>query len=294
MEKSAQNVQLAKLFAKLFIARPDVKAIQNEQGEYRPLRDNPFTMADLLDHIEGRKTYGHYMLNPAGHVKFFCFDVDLLPAAKPEQSPRPKRRIPSMRSPLGVYQGWREANPRDIWMSRQPGAARDFLKGQMNAMAGMLTYRIKKELDIPAFASYSGSKGVHVYGITGKTTAALARQGAQLVLESMKEDGKIGYWELSRGNNFYSYVRPGIVSDGGHAAQIDPDMNYEQFSLEVYPKQDNLDGKDLGNLLRLPLGVNLKSPKRDKGFFLDLKPPISQLRPVADPVELLTNFNPWQ
>lgn len=288
--------QMAKLLGKHFIARPDVKAIQNSQGEYRPLRDDPFTMPDLTDHILGHKTYGHYMLGADDSCKLFCFDIDLLPQDKKQEGKvYHQRRLPVMKNRRGGYFGWEDGNPREHWGSRKAGPARDFLKIQMLVIAGILATRISQELEIPTLATYSGSKGVHVYGFTGKTTAALARQGAQLVLDSLRETRDVtGSWELSRGNNFYSYQIPG--EENGKAHQINPQLNWEQFSLEVYPKQESLSGKDLGNLLRLPLGVNLKSPHRDPGFFINLGKDNQDPRNFKpmNPITALTTMNPWQ
>jgi hypothetical protein len=288
--------QLAVMFAKHFIARPNVKAIQNSQGEYRPLRDDPFTKADLMDHILGNKTYGHYMIDPDDKCKLFAFDIDLLPQDKRvEGKPYQERRLPAMKNGRGQYFGWVDGNPREHWGNRTPGTARDFLKIQMLTIAGLLASRIKDELEIPTLVSYSGSKGVHVYGFTGKTSAALARQGAQIVLDSFTDTQDVtGRWDLTRGNNFYSYRLPG--EENGTLHQDNPALNWEQFSLEVYPKQETLSGKDLGNLLRLPLGVNLKSPKRDPGFFISLAGDVMDARNFKpmNPLKALSAMDPWQ
>jgi hypothetical protein len=59
----------------------------------------------------------------------------------------------------------------------------------------------------------------------------------------------------------------------------------------VYPKQASLAGKDLGNLLRLPLGRNNKS--KDPTFFMDMTAPLAEMRPV-DPEWALTTTSPWK
>lgn len=273
-----KDVQLAKLMAKMFIARPEVRAIQNEDGSYRPLRDERFDLPSLLDHIRGAKTYGHYTTTLGGDTKLFCFDIDLEKTGL----------LPIQKNGYGQFLMFKEVELREHWGSRKPGAGRDFIKLQLKKMANQLMSAINKELEIPTAAAYSGSKGVHVYGFTGKTSAQLARDGARIVLEALRHTEQ-GYWTLARGNNFYRY---------GHDDQDqhnDPSMNNSQFSLEVYPKQDTVEGKEkgLGNLLRLPTGVNLKSPKRDKGFFLDMREPLTEFSP-RDAVEVLTVKNPWQ
>lgn len=270
--------QLARLLAKMFIARPELKAVQGADGSYRPLRGEPFTLACLLDHINGVQTFGHYTTNENDETKLFCFDIDLEKTGM----------LPIKQDGYGRFFMFDDAELREVWGSRKPGASRNFIKLQLKMLANQLMSAINKELEIPTAATYSGSKGVHVYGFTGKTSAQLARDGARIVLDALRSTQQ-GYWTLSRGNNFYRYTS----TDADQ--QADPAVNGSQFSLEVYPKQDSLDGKEkgLGNLLRLPTGVNLKSPKRDRGFFLDMRSALTEFAP-RDAVEALTAKNPWQ
>ena len=265
------------------IARPDVRAVQLDNGEYRP-QHQPFDKQVLLDHLSGTKTYGHYLVNANDECKFFAFDIDL----------RKQGYVPRIKNGAGQFFNFEKlpdtdppgAPLRDLWGSRKAGPARDFLKLQMKMLANQLMSKISSELEIHTAASYSGSKGVHVYGFTGKTTATLARQGASIVLDSLRHS-KMGHWEVERGNNFFKYV--------GHGNPDEHDTNGSQFSLEIYPKQDSVEGKEkgLGNLLRLPLGVNRHSPKLDKGFFLDMRTALTEFTP-RDAVEALTITNPWQ
>lgn len=265
---------LAKLFASKFIARPDIMAVQTPDGEYRPTRDlrskeilEGFSMNALLSHLMGDRTLGHYMIGPENQVKLFALDLDL------EQ----KGQLPDTK--FGdQYIGWRDCNPREAWMSRKQGPGRDVTKYQFRTMAHALARTVEDELGIPVAVAYSGSKGVHIYGFTGPTTAARARKGAQIVLEACN-------WKLFRGNNFYR-----IESPADHRDDLLHGM--ANFSIEVYPKQDTMDDKDLGNLMRLPLGVNLKSPK-DTPFFLDLRAAMTDFRPM-DPIEALTTDNIWR
>lgn len=280
---------LAKLFAKMFIARPDIRAIQRDNGEYEPQRPSRdpnrpskykeqlgFDLSSLVAHIRGEQTYGHYMVNTDDKVKLFAFDIDL---EKPGPN-NPHLMLPRTKNTHGEYSDFVPGNPRELWMSRKQGPARDMIKFQLRMLANELARTIQDELEIPIAVAYSGSKGIHVYGFTGPTTASLARQGAAIALEAM------GTWELTRGNNFYQY-KPKNPLDSSDLV-----MNFGQYSLEVYPKQDSLDGKDLGNLMRLPLGVNRKSPK-DPTFFMDLRVPFSDITPM-DPIEALTTTDPWR
>jgi hypothetical protein len=272
--------ELAKLFAKHFINRPDVKAVQNSDGSYMPVREGPrdaqvnvsWKAADIEAHIAGQATYGHYLLNTDDTVKLFCFDVDLRHTRKQDGSELPDGYAPQgpfdISEPVNMYE---PVNPRAVWADRRD-ARRAYLKYCMRQVAHILGERIGSELEIPWCVAYSGSKGIHVYGLTGRVSAKDAREGALIVIDS------IGIFELERGDSLFKY--------GGNQAS-DPFIN---FSIEVYPKQESLAGKDLGNLLRLPLGRNTKS--KDPTFFMDMTAPLTEMRPV-DPVYALTG-NPWK
>jgi hypothetical protein len=121
----------------------------------------------------------------------------------------------------------------------------------MNLIAQELVDGIEA-LGLPWAVAYSGSKGVHVYGFTGKLPAADVREAARIVLDGM------GHWQPRKagGDNFFECL------------DKDPMFGFPEFSIEVFPKQDSLDGKDLGNLMRLPLGRNIKSA--DRPFFMDI------------------------
>lgn len=281
-----QEKTLAKLFAEKIIARPDLRAVQFDDGHYEPERptgNNPrfpvqkgFDLSSLVNHIRGVNSYGHYMINPTDDsVKLFAFDVDL---RKPDpQHPELVTRLPGAQLDNHSWSDWVPGNPREHWMSRKPGPARNFLKYQMRFLAHDLMRAITDELEIQAVAAYSGSKGIHVYGFTGRTSASLARKGAVIVLDSLDT------WRPSKGNNFYHY-QPELDSK-----RDNPAFNFEQFDLEVYPKQDK--ATDTGNLMRLPLGRNKKS--NDPTFFIDLRTSFNDMAP-RDAIEALTTSNPWQ
>lgn len=255
--------RMAKLFATKFIARPDVKAYQQEDGSYRPDRTQ-ITMNDLIKHLDGSVSLGHYMVKPDNTVKLFAFDIDLDKTGE----------LPTAMDREGlIYKDFKPCNPRDVWRSRIKGPERDYMRLGFRTLAHGLAAMIQDELGIQTAVTYSGSKGVHVYGFTGETTAEIARRGAAIVLEAS------GKWKLLRGRNFFKYHEP---------QPTDQDV-FDCFTLEIYPKQDSLEDKDLGNLMRLPLGKNLRSPK-DPTFFLDMRCPLNDFEP-RDPFEALTAQN---
>ena len=286
---------MATVIAKKFIQRRDAKAKQKANGEYSPVADwnpdgtrgalHPWKMSDIEDHLEGRATYGHYLVDQADQTKLFAFDIDLR-ENKPETPQSPAFTgsyctLPDLSAleteitdeqymqMVGIY----EMNPRVDWLNRaHPG--RDWLKRQLRYTAAKLSRTIYEELEIPVATAYSGSKGLHVYGFTGTISASAAREAAEMVLQLA------GGFEPARGNSFYQHVNQ------------DPFMGYPNLTIEVFPKQTSLQGKDLGNLMRLPLGRNLKSP--DTPFFIDER--VSQLTivPHPDPIALLESGNPWR
>ncbi len=290
--------EMAILIAKKFIQRRDVKAKQMGNGGYFPVTNCPggdctheddvrlpFTMADINDHLNKQKTFGHYLLDMEDKCKLFAFDVDL------EQN-----RPPTPGEPEGFTGTWCELpdinslsddatdndyqaavkyhsfDAREAWLDRgNPG--RGWLKYQLRVMAEKLSRTIKEEFDLPVACAYSGSKGIHVYGFTGTVPAREAREAAELVLNLL------GEFELYRGSNFFRTI------------DQTPLKGFPNLSIEVFPKQVTLDGKDLGNLMRLPLGRNMKT--QDPTFFLDQRAPMGQLVPHPDPVSLLENGSPW-
>lgn len=268
--------ELANLLASRFIARPDVKAKQLVTSDgaviYTPhgKRDNvtkqytdyfPWNRASIDEHVSGRESYGHYLLDKDDTCKLFAFDVDL---------EKTGFYVPDFLS--GNVADAVECNPREAWRDRaHPG--RDFFKYQFRLVAHVLLKAVYEELAIPCAAAYSGNKGIHVYGFTGRVPADEAREGAMIVLDSLNITEKL------RGEHFFAFK------------DKDPVDGFPNLSIEVFPKQGSLEGKDLGNLMRLPLGRNLKTP--DPTFFMDMTAPMSELKPI-DPVYALTTTNPWK
>lgn len=279
--------ELEDLFASKFIARPDVKAHQystsSQTGIWAPhVQWNhetrkydgpriPWRREDLKAHLEGTSTYGHYLLSTDSRCKLFAFDVDLEKAGYIPTVSYQTSDEDQWKASFVHYDG-KNHNLRDAWLDRA-NPARDFMKLQFKEIAHMLLKGIVEELGLPCVAAYSGSKGFHVYGFTGLVDASEARLGAQIVLDSL------GCFRPLRGDNFFTHK------------DSDPIEGYGNLSIEVFPKQDSLDGKDLGNLMRLPLGRNLKSPN-EPTFFIDMTSPLGDLVPM-DPVTALQIENPW-
>jgi hypothetical protein len=277
--------------ARRFICRRDAKAMQRPDGTYSPARryegdakfDLPWSMSDVTDHLNGKRTYGHYLLDAESKVKLFCLDVDL------NKDPGTWMQRPDL-ALLGdthyepeVIEQWFLENshavptpsPRNDWRDRShPGRA--WYKMQLRTLAEKFSSRISSELGIPTACSYTGNKGIHVYGFTGHIPAAAARAGAEMVLRSF------GSFEPKVGEDIF-----------WHDTNLDPSDGYSNYTIEVFPKQDAIPAGGYGNLLRLPMGRNLKNPS-DPCFFIDQRREHTTLAPHPDPVALLTNGNPWK
>lgn len=278
------STELTNLLAKTFISRPDAKAIQHPQGHYTlharynshgvEVERYPWDRASIDAHLAGTKTFGHYLLGQDDRVKFFAFDIDL---EKPEPAKGDKPPVKYFYPAATGEDAWGgekiEFNPREAWLNRAH-PARPWMKYQFKMTASKLMKVIHEDLELPCAAAYSGGKGIHVYAFTGPISAAEAREGARIVLETLDE------WKPSRGENFFKHNDQDFLT------------GYPNLSIEVFPKQDSLEGKDLGNLMRLPLGRNLKS--KDPTFFIDMSSAMAEMRPV-DPIWALTTGagNPW-
>lgn len=293
---------LAGLLAKTFIARTDVKAMQNASGEYMPVQHCPdcgrgfcshttpkaregWKRADIEAHLSGQKTYGHYLLNGNDQCKFFGFDIDLdKPGLWPDVTPVYPFPYDVAADPNitdeTIYKEIIEFHPRDAWLDRGH-PARGWMKWQLKQVAHTLVSQIRSELEIPVAVTYTGAKGLHVYGLTGLMSATDVREGAQIVLDSLAETS-LGAVSAVKGDCFYRFDNQ------------DPIEGQPNLTIEVFPKQDSLDGKDLGNLMRLPLGRNLKNPK-DPTFFVSMTSALADIKPL-DPVYALTEAatQPWR
>lgn len=103
---------------------------------------------------------------------------------------------------------------------------------------------------LPCLIEFSGGKGFHFwYLFEGPVAAPLARQALQ-----------------------------------GLAKRLAPDLSC--FSLEVFPKQDQLAGKGLGNLVKLPLGVHRMTGRPSHFLHLSDRSPWEQLK-VLDRARLI-------
>lgn len=260
------NKELVKLLGNKFIQRKDVKAFQRDTGEWYP-EDKPFTMLDFENHLSGKTTLGHYMLDQDSMCKLFAFDIDLV---KHDRSCEDRAcKGCSVRFPNLAGDGELKALVRDCWIGKSDDSEiKQTLTINLRCMAEGLAQRIDRLLGIPVAILNSGGKGLHVYGFTGSIPAEVAREMALGILEGF------GCFIPKRGQNFFMH-----------------ETSYPVLEIEVFPKQGTLKNKEYGNLMSLPLGINRKSklPKT----FVHCKSSLNTL-PVMDPMLALNGDQPWE
>jgi hypothetical protein len=195
LQGGALDENIAKLFASKFIARHDIKAIQRANGEYNPV-NSKITKTDLLDHLSGRHTYGHYLLSPEGECKVLVFDIDLVGSNRV-----PTGLVPTTMDDMGKFDNFVPMNCREVWRDRSRKVERAFLKVQLRSVANQLTRLITDVLEIPAAVAYTGAKGLHVYGFTGRMPARDVRYAGEIVIA---EHGKL---EPDLGNHSFKFKK---------------------------------------------------------------------------------------
>lgn len=259
--------ELAIQLANTFIERKDVKAVQNpKNGSYRPdgryvhlLNPDrwecqeyfPWKLPDLLDHLNGVRTYGHYLVSTEGLCKVFVLDIDL----------KEKGRLRDWDAAHETFT-YRDVEPRTIWNGPSQNDKNN-LRTQLRCLGEGLALRAEKLLGIKTAFAYSGNKGVHVYGLLGTTDAATAMGAAVEVLESFET------FEPARGKAFWKHVDA-----------------YDSLEIEIFPKQEEVKEGHFGNLVRLPLGIHRKSGQA--AYFIDTNAGYEAMVPDDNPMLALT------
>jgi hypothetical protein len=263
--------ELVKLLGGNFIQRKDVKAWQRDNGEWFP-DETPMTMQDFVAHLDGSKTMGHYMVDQDDKCRLFAFDIDLVGFKDAYIGPCNNPDFPDCIE-QGVHKhGWKydqqETWLRDEWL-KPDSPFKEKLTIHLRCVAEGLALKVHRKYQIPVAICDSGGKGVHVYAFTGPLPAEMAVGMGTTVLD---EAG----FEPTRGSNFFRH------SHG----------EYTTLEIELFPKQTSLDGKKLGNLMRLPLGINRKTGRRSQ--FISCRSGYNRLDFTMEPERALGGDLPWE
>ncbi len=276
------NPELIRLIGQRFVSRKDVKAEQAKDGAWYPVREVtssgkhdgpyvPFSMQDFNDHLTGVRTFGHYVVGTDQTTKFFCFDLDLNKQGFYLEDPDPDGDPEDFPAIVGNMV---DCEPREVWAAGKPQAAIDYFTQALRVMAEGLAQRvIRMNAASHVAITNSGGKGMHVYGFMNEPNLAVDVREVALDVLSTKSDTAV--FEPIKGDNFWRYRSAGA---------------YSNITIEVFPKQEAVSKGGFGNLLRLPLGVNLKTGKR--GYFVNCKSGLNKL-PEMDAIRALSGDLPW-
>lgn len=276
---STPSPELIKAIGTRFISRKDVKAEQDKKGAWHPVVQDPrdpsspyvpFSLKDFNDHLTGTRTLGHYVLGTDNTAKFFCFDLDLDPEGfyildeDPDGDPD---------DPAEVIAKAVRCNPREEWLNTENPQAQAYFTRTLRTLAEGLAYRATRlHPGLHVAIANSGGKGLHVYGFMSKPEPATdVRWVARTILEDVPNQ-----FAPVRGDAFWKHKTTGAFSN---------------ITIEVFPKQDTLSEDGLGNLIRLPLGINRKTGNR--GYFVNCKSGYNKL-PEMDALRALSGDLPWE
>lgn len=226
--------EAAALMGKLFINRPERKAIfkPDFQGSWHwSAFDESFKMGDFREHLTGQHCLGTYLLGLDSTVKFFAYDLDLAKATK---------YLPCFTL--------EEVDAYDIANKCEDGITIEATDGNLEAALHapadpahrwacimvqswlqLLKKHVKESLGLDSLPVVSGGGGHLFVPLPEPMPAIEARSAAIEILLTIPGVTKV--------NDIFNKVGP-----------------FNELSIEVFPKQDTLDGKDYGNLLRLPFG----------------------------------------
>ena len=193
--------ELMERYLELFSGREDIFARQwadraEHKAGYVPVR-HAMGLKDVEDHLQGRKTYGIYLLNSRSRVRLGVIDVDIVPGLRTGKLTSEKKTLLK--------------RERAYLMSRI---------GEASAA-----------LNLKPLVEFSGYKGYHFWYFFSEPV------------------------EAGRVKSILKQIAEPVARD------------LTAFDLEVFPKQNTLSGKGLGNLVKLPLGIHRFTGK--PSFFLE-------------------------
>ena len=238
--------EAAALMGKLFINRSDVKAIYRAdragRWHWTAVREK-YRMADFIRHLtSGEACLGTYLLTSASRCKFLAFDLDLAKSGKfwPIIT---GDSMADMWVDLEVREGNLESSLHLDWNHAHAWARLILLEGIRD-----IRQQIRQQLQVENTLTVITGGGAHVFlPLPELMDAALVRDIGHAILGEIPA-------ARQRSTAFFDYGA----------------MN--EVSIEIFPKQDSLDGKDLGNLIRLPFGWHHEAGIRTYAIDPDQEP----------------------
>jgi hypothetical protein len=244
-EQKAELIrEAASLMGKLFVHRRDRKAVfrPDHKGVWHwTALEEPFKMGDFREHLTGEHCLGTYLLNDDSTVKFLAFDLDLAKEAKYleiydvdviEKMTNEGVDWDRYGTDLGVHVGNLEAALHDVSNPAHRWARTTLLNAIRN-----VNRAIQTKLQLPAMTVITGG-GAHVFVPFPEPMPAIdARSAGIEVVTDLPSVVKVN-------GQFFNY---GAMSE---------------MTIEVFPKQDSMDGKTFGNLIRLPFGWHHEAATR--------------------------------
>jgi hypothetical protein len=222
--------EAAALMGKLFINRRDRKAI------YRPDRSGKwhwtaveasFVMGDFVQHLTGEHCLGTYLLNTDNTVKFLAFDIDLQKQGKYWRCYDIDQILALEERGYGFDLDLKEGLLEDAFHIPADDAYRWTRIIVLEAIRTIV--KAVRKLDLTPLTVITGG-GAHVLVPFAESVAAAdARLVGTHIVNELPTAAQIN-------KMFWSYGPLG------------------ELTIEVFPKQDTLVGKDYGNLIRLPYG----------------------------------------
>jgi len=221
-EKTAAMVrEAASLMGKLFISRRDRKAVYrpDHKGKWHwTAVESKYTMDDFVQHLTGEQCLGTYLLGDDSTVKFMAFDIDL--NKKASYWPMTDEDVVSLDKAEGDLEAALHitSDPAHRW-------ARIVVSDAVH-----LIHNAIADWHLKTLTMVTGG-GAHVMVLFDEPVPAVEARTAGISIVTDMESAK------RLNDNFYSF---GGIGD--------------EATIEIFPKQDALDGKKFGNLIRLPFG----------------------------------------
>lgn len=164
--------EIGRLIGNRLIARKDVKALQTPEKGYVRI-NQPFKRRDMQEHLAGKKSWGHYLLNTDNTTKVFAFDIDVDEELRHVVTGRDDHPL--------YYQTWDHLHTVAVGL-------------------GSRTKRMAGDLGVTTVLSYGGGKGLHVLGIwENPVPASESRMIAEAIL------GSFNCFHPHRGDIFWKH-----------------------------------------------------------------------------------------